>query len=173
MLLRTITLAGGLAGAAGMSQFPEFSQQYVQRLGGAVDELSRFVEEFDADAARLNLSREAALQDLAAGGAMGAERAGTVGATLARHARLSADLQALQAAGPFTRAYRATRLTDTEIATNAWTAFKPAMPLTFEGASFAGIGFLGGILALGGVFALLRRLFGRRKPTQAEANRLT
>ncbi len=34
MLLRAITLAGGIVGAAGMSQFPEYSQQYVQRLGG-------------------------------------------------------------------------------------------------------------------------------------------
>ena len=57
MLLRAITMAGGLVGAAGLSQFPEFSQQYVQRLGGAVDELSRFVAEFDADAAAVGMTR--------------------------------------------------------------------------------------------------------------------
>ena len=75
MLSKVITLAGGVAGAASFSQFPEFSQQYIQRMGGAVDELTRFVAEFDADAAELGLSRQAALVDLAAGGDMGRARA--------------------------------------------------------------------------------------------------
>ena len=43
MILRTMALAAGLTGAATLSQFPEFSQQYTQRLGGAVDELSAIV----------------------------------------------------------------------------------------------------------------------------------
>jgi len=34
LLLRAVTFAGGLAGAVGLSQFPEFSQQYTQRLAG-------------------------------------------------------------------------------------------------------------------------------------------
>ena len=29
-MLKILSLAGGLAGAAGLSQFPEFSQQYLQ-----------------------------------------------------------------------------------------------------------------------------------------------
>ena len=59
MLLRAITLAGGLTAAAG------FSQQYIHRLSGAVDELSRVVAEFDTDAAALGLSRGEALRQLA------------------------------------------------------------------------------------------------------------
>ena len=78
MLSKVITLVGGVAGAASFSQFPEFSQQYIQRMGGAVDELSRFVAEFDADAAELGLSREVALVELAAGDDMGRARAETV-----------------------------------------------------------------------------------------------
>jgi len=166
MLLRAMIVAGGLAGAAGLSQFPEFSQQYVQRLGGAVDELSRFVVAFDGDAAALGLDRVAALDELRAGGAMAARRAETMAATLARHDRLSADLSALQTAGPFTRAYRATRLTDPEIAAGAWQAFRPALPLTFEGAAFAAVGMLCGLAAMSGGLALLRRLFRRRNHTE-------
>ena len=56
MFARVLTLAGGLSGAAGLSQFPEFSQQYAQRLGGAVEELQLFVEEFDADAAGVGMA---------------------------------------------------------------------------------------------------------------------
>lgn len=33
MIAKTLTLAAGVSGAAAMSQFPEFSKQYVQRLG--------------------------------------------------------------------------------------------------------------------------------------------
>ena len=167
MLLRTLTLAGGIAGAAGLSQFPEFSQQYVQRLGGAVDELTRVVEEFDADAAAVGLNREAGLQSLAEGGAMGAKRARTMAATVERHARLSADLAVLQGAGPFTRAYYAARLSDDGIGRAALSAYRPAMPLTFEGGVFAVVGLFGGMAAIGLALGLLQRLaapFRRRKP---------
>ena len=43
-------MIGGLTGAAGLSQLPEFSQQYLQRLAGQVDELTRQVVEFDQTA---------------------------------------------------------------------------------------------------------------------------
>ncbi len=158
MLAKAITLAVGLAGAAGFSQFPEYSQQYMQRLGGAVDELSRFVAEFDADASELGLSREAALVDLAKGGSMGAARADTVVSTIERQARLSADLEVLQGAGPFTRAYELRRFSDSEIARRALDAFKPAVPLTFEGAVFAGAGFIGGFVLVALLLGFLRRL---------------
>lgn len=167
MIMRAMALAGGIAGAAGLSQFPEFSQQYVQRLGGAVDELSRFISEFDADAARFDLSREAALADLEQGGRMAAARAESMRATLARHARLSGDLEVLRQAGPFTRAYEAGRLSDRELAEATWADFKPALPLTFEGGMFGGMGFLAGLLALSGLGAVLRgaggMIFGRKR----------
>ncbi|KNG94423.1 prolyl-tRNA synthetase [Pseudaestuariivita atlantica] len=155
MIVRTLTLAGGLAGAAGLSQFPEFSQQYAQRLAGAVDELGRVVAEFDADASAVGASREEALVQLAQGGAIGAERAETMAATITRHARLSADLEALKTAGPFTRASQATRFTDTDIAARAWADYKPAVPFTFEGAVFAGVGFFGGLFALWLLFSVI------------------
>ncbi len=167
MLGRALMFAGGLAGAAGLSQFPEFSQQYVQRLGGAVDELRRFVEEFDADATEVGLSRDAALADLAQGGAMGAQRAETMAGAILRYERLSADLTALRSAGPFTRAYRARDLGDAEIASAAWVEFKPALPLTFEGAVFAGTGFLGGLAMMAAALALLKMPFRRRRARPA------
>ena len=162
MLIRALTLAGGLTGAAGLSQFPEFSQQYIQRLGGAVDELTRVVQEFDADAQALGLTQEEALAQLSQGGAFGAERARTMTATMDRQARLSADLAALRDASPFVRATQVNRFTDAEIASRAYAAFKPAVPLTVEGLVFAGVGFVAGLALLSAVFALLRWPFRRR-----------
>lgn len=160
-------LAGGLAGAAGLSQFPEFSQQYVQRLGGAVDELRAFVDGFDADAAKVGLTRQAALDDLARGGAMGAQRADTMTGVIVRYERLSADLAALRRAGPFTRAYRARSLSDAEIAQAAWAEFQPALPLSFEGAVFGGTGFLAGSGIIGTLLAFLKMPFRRRRARAA------
>ncbi len=167
MLGRALTLVGGLAGAAGLSQFPEFSQQYVQRLGGAVDELGRFVAEFDRDAADVGLSRGAALADLAGGSAMGTERADTMARVIVRYQRLSNDLAVLQSAGPFTRAYRMRSVADGEIAGAAWAEFQPAVPLNAAGGIFAGAGFLGGLALVGGALALMRAPFRRRRARAA------
>ncbi|WP_417602978.1 DUF2937 family protein [Primorskyibacter flagellatus] len=162
MIVRALTLAGGLAGAAGLSQFPEFSQQYTQRLGGAVDELARVVDQFDRDASAVGMSRQEALSELGQSGAFGARRSQTITRTIARHRDLSADLDALRAAGPFTRASRIAHLSDPQIARAAWRDYKPAAPLTFEGAVFAGTGFLAGSLVLSMLIGVLRMPFRRR-----------
>ncbi|MFZ5962772.1 DUF2937 family protein [Thalassococcus sp. BH17M4-6] len=170
MILRALTLAAGLTGAAGLSQFPAFSQQYQQRLGGAVDELSRVVAQFDGDAESVGLDRAAALADLAGGGAFGAARSQSMADIIARHARLEADLAALEGAGPFMRARLAGHMGDPDIAARAWEAFEPSVPATFEGAVFAGTGFFGGwalVAMLAGVFGGVFRRPGRSRPPQA------
>jgi hypothetical protein len=59
-------LAGLVAIFIGLpaSQLPEFTQQYAQRIGGAVDQLRIVINEFDADAARSNLDRQLALRKM-------------------------------------------------------------------------------------------------------------
>ena len=42
-MLKILSIVGAVAGAAGLSQFPEFSQQYLQRLAGKVDALGLVV----------------------------------------------------------------------------------------------------------------------------------
>lgn len=162
MILRALTVAGGLTGAAGLSQFPEFSQQYTQRLAGAVDELSRVVADFDSSAAAEGLSRDAALAQMS-GTAFVERRRADMTRTIARHDRLQEDLATLRNAGPFTRFREVTRISDTEIARRAWTDYKPALPITFEGIVFAAFGFLSGLMLLTAVFRLFRWPFRNRK----------
>ncbi|EPX85137.1 DUF2937 family protein [Salipiger mucosus] len=167
MIVRALALAAGLTGAAGLSQFPEFSQQYVQRLGGAVDELSRVVARFERDAADLGLAPGEALRQLGSGGDFGARQADGLRETIARHERLSADLAALRGAGPLDRARLALHMDDREILDRAWDDFRPAVPVTLDGAMFAGAGFLGGWLLTGVLLsvlgALLRGGGGRKR----------
>ena len=165
MILRAATLAAGLAGGAGLSQFPEYSQQYMQRLGGAVDELERVVADFDASAAASGLTRDAALAELQGTDFLERRRADMT-RTIERAETLAEDLALLETAGPFTRAYYAARFTDGEVARAALDVYRPAVPVTFEGAIFAVAGFLLGSAALGGLLAILRGLF-RRKPATA------
>lgn len=162
MILRSLVFAGGLAGAAAISQFPEYSQQYLQRLGGAVDALGEVVADFDASAAASDLSRAQALSQMQ--GTPFLERRRTdMARSIARHERLSADLETLQGQGPFMRAYNATRFTDSEIAQAAWKAYQPAVPVNFAGLTFAGAGFVLGSLVLGALLSLLRAPFRWRR----------
>ncbi|MDF1801825.1 DUF2937 family protein [Thalassovita sp.] len=168
MIIRALTLAGGLAGAGAASQFPEFSQQYTQRLGGAVDALATVAAEFDASARVSGLTRNQALEQMV-GSDFVARRRADMERVFTRHAQLSADLETLHAAGPFMRAYHATRLNDRDIATRAWEAYQPAIPTNFAGAVFGGLGFLSGAVLIALALATLRwpvRLL-RRKPAQA------
>ena len=167
MIGRGLVWAAGLGGAVGLSQFPEFSQQYLQRLGGTVDELSRVVEQFDQDAADLDLTRDQALSQLAQGGDFGAARADSMADNIQRLDRLQGDLASLQGAGPFTRASLVTHMSDTDIARKTLDAYKPAVPATFEGGSFAAIGFALGSILLKLVLSFLGRiggLFRRNRP---------
>ena len=166
MILRALTLAGGvLAGAAG-SQFPEFSQQYVQRLGGAVDALAEVVADFDASAQAVGLTRAAALEQMQGTEFLDRRRADMT-ATIARYGALKADLAAVQSAGPFMRAYHASAFGDAEIAAATLEAYAPAVPLTMPGAVFGGTGFLAGLLAMGAALRLLLWPFGRRPAAKA------
>lgn len=169
MIVRALALAGGVTGAAGLSQFPEFSQQYMQRLGGTVDELHRQIERYEMDADKVGLTLEELLAELSAEGPRAKTQAGNIQSDIDRHAQLSDALTRLKEAGPFTRARLVGYMSDREIAGKAFDDYKPAVPATFEGAIFAGTGFFAGwagfsvILAvLGGLWASFAGLFRRR-----------
>jgi hypothetical protein len=121
----------GTGGAAIVSQWPEYAQQYLQRLGGHLDEARRLAD--------------------------------SVPAVRPRIAELEAAQAALLNAGPLTRPWAFVRHADWDIARNALDVFRPAMPLTLEGAVSALIGILIGVLAGALIIAILRLPFrGRR-----------
>lgn len=166
MILRALTLAGGLVGAAATSQFPEFSQQYLQRLGGAVDALEQVVADFDASASSVGLTRDAALAQMQGSAFMDRRRA-DMAQTFSRYETLKDDLSELTGAGPFMRAYHLPRLTDTQIAGAAWDVYKPAVPLNFAGIVFAGVGFVLGSVLLGLILKSLAWPLRRRNAAKA------
>ncbi|GGD38445.1 DUF2937 family protein [Sinisalibacter lacisalsi] len=159
--MRILALAGGIAGAVAMSQFPTFSQQYVQRLSGAVDELRAVTIAFDTTARVAGLSREEAL-GLMGGSEFQNRLRDDMRSRIYRYERLNADYQALAAAAPLERLAKAYRIRDADLARRTWDDFEPAMPMTTEGFVAAGIGFAAGwglvTLLLGLALRPLRRL---------------
>ena len=165
MILRTTVLVVGLAGALSAAQFPAYSQQYVQRLGGAVQALDEVVSDFDASAAELGLTRQEALLQMHGTAFVEARRA-DMQIAFARHAALSADLASLKEMGPLMRAYRVQHMMDRDLARGAWQSFEPALPLSLASALFAAIGF---VVASGLASGLLRLCLPRRRKVSLPA----
>ena len=161
MILRALVIAGGLAGGAATSQFPEFSQQYLQRLGGAVDELQQVARDFDASARAVGLSRQDALAQMTGTPVLERRRV-DMATTLNRYETLSASLARLEGQGPFMRAYYLPQMRDPQIAKAAWDAFQPAVPLNFAGVIFGGVGFLLGAIGLAVLLRIIAFPFRRR-----------
>lgn len=160
-MVRVLALAGGIAGAAALSQFPEFSQQYLQRLAGQADALQAVVADFDGSAARNGLTREQALAQVQ-GTPFLEDRRADLTATFARAERVAGDLALLRAATPLERLMMPHRLAEPETFAATWADFRPAVPVTTEGAISAGIGFLGGWGLVNALLALLMWPFRRR-----------
>lgn len=154
--MRTLRLAFALLLGAVLSQFPAFSDQYVQRLGGQVDALSLVAQEFDESATRAGLTREAALADLS-GSAFREAHQGDMRATFARLERARADLALLRVAGPLERIALPHRMRDGATLAATWGNFRPAVPVTTAGLIAAGIGFALGLILWTLAGSLMRR----------------
>lgn len=163
MIIKALAVAGGLTSAVGLSQFPEYSQQYMQRLSGAVDELSGVVARFDADAAGLGLTRDTALEDLRQGRKMARAQALSMGYVLERYARLTEDLDVLKGSAMADKVMNFWRFTDSGVAKQALSDFQPAVPLTPQGLGLAAAGYLTVYGALSILLGGLARLFRRRR----------
>jgi len=144
---RTLSLIGGLALGVCFSQFPEYAQQYEQRLGGAVDELKTIVADFDRDATRFGLTRDQALQRYAVSPDDFLVARGTsMDATLARYNKLSTMLADLQSAGPLERVVHLNDYLDSDVGARALQTYKPAVPVTTEGIAWGLAGWVLGYL---------------------------
>ncbi|MGJ8528584.1 DUF2937 family protein [Maritalea sp.] len=156
-------LVGALAGGLTVSQYPEYAQQYHQRLGGAVQELSVVVENFDQDAASQGLTRSEALARYdASTDQFLIERGGSMSQTIARYNNLKAHQIALQNAGPVEEITAFAQHLDQKLLSDALNEYKPAVPFTPKGLTFAGIGLFIGWLMFRLVWGLFAFPFRRR-----------
>jgi hypothetical protein len=160
---RWIAGAGGVGLAIVLSQFPEYAQQYTQRLGGAVDELRVITEDFDRAAELGGLDRTQALARYnASNDEFLAGRGTSMTATFQRYEDLSTALARIEGAGPLERLQSMPVYLDTDIGRRTLENYRPAMPVTIEGVLYALAGFVAGYFVVSAIVRFCALPFRRR-----------
>jgi len=153
---RSFAILGGLLLGVVLSQFPEYAQQYTQRLGGAVDELRTITVDFDAGATAAGLTRAEALARYEhSPDTFLAGRGQSMSATFVRYGKLSAALQEIRGADAWQRLQLLPAYLDTDVGARTLADFKPAVPVTMEGLLYAAAGFVVGYILFSALFSLL------------------
>ncbi len=132
-----------VVGAIVFSQAPEFMQQYLQRLGGHLDEARRQLAHFQGVAAQAGLTLDRLISQTTTNAEPTVAKLGDVmRETATRVDTLAAAQDALQHASLLTRPFVFLRHLDTGIAHGTWAIYKPAVPTTVEGLAYALTGML-------------------------------
>ncbi len=158
-----------VVGAVLFSQFPEFVQQYLQRLEGHLDEARLQLQKFKEAAEQTGSTLDQLIQTASANPNPSLARLGTVIHETADRVRtLDAADQAIRNASAWSRPFVFVEKADPEIAKATWRIFRPAVPTTLEGAVYAAAGIIV-ILSLyhGCVRYPIRRAWRRRGATPA------
>jgi hypothetical protein len=149
MLDRIISIIGAVA----FSQFPQFFGQYMQRLGGHLDEARLILAHYIAAAEALNLTLEEYIREhLESGSEVFTSSGEVIQDLLERVQSLEFSYQALQDATIYNRWLVFMREVDWSIASGTWENFVPGVPTTIEGLTYA----LTGLLLGWGIYTLLK-----------------
>lgn len=161
MLKGFIPVVAGLVVGGGLSQFPEYSQQYAQRVGGAYSELKIVADGFRMDAANNGKTVAQAIAEYAAADSnFFNDRGVRIAGVMEREAFLKQHVEALKNPSGLATLWTFAQARDAKVAREALSDYKPAVPLTMEGVWHAALGFFLG-------FGLLRIPFLFRKRRKA------
>jgi hypothetical protein len=169
MIIGRIALFVALVLGLASTQMPEFWQQYRQRLGGAIDELTAIVAQFDAQAASQNVSPDAAIAHLeASSDPLVQGRGDEMARIIARLEKLHRSAAAFNDPNIAGKWATLIKTFDPYIAERTYATFQPAIPTTADGFIAGLIGFIvgGGIVHLIGLPIRHRhKLFGQKSKT--------
>jgi len=163
MFRRLLNGFAAVAGATSSSQFPTYYQQYVQRLGGRLDQAQVQVERIEAAARENGLTVAQYIERFSASTDPAHQQQATIlSSEIADLDRLRQAVDALTQAQPIARPWQFLQHIDVETARTTLNDFALGLPLTTEGLVYAGIGLVIGLIILAGVEAIIRGLFRRR-----------
>ena len=142
-------------GALACAQFPQYVAQYIQRLGGHVDEAARNMEKYQEIAKDVGKSLYQYSQHLLNSQDPAVFKTGQkIAADLERYNQLAAALKDLQDAPAYKKFFVFIQHVDFGIARGAWENFTPGLPVTLEGAAYAAVGIVIGMI----LYFCVRRL---------------
>lgn len=146
-MLRAVHFIFALLCAAAMSQFPAFHQQYLQRVGGALDELNRQIDDLDQRAAAQNMDRFDYIRHFQSNDDAIIQTEGdAMLAMIARRERMTDALGRLRNATWYTMLVEVAFHLEPDIAASTAKDFVPAVPLSVAGGAHGFLGFLFGWL---------------------------
>jgi hypothetical protein len=166
VLDRVLSVLGALV----FSQAPEFMQQYLQRLGGHLDEARRQLHQFEQVATQSGITLDRLITQTAASAEPSVSRLGHVmQEAVQRVDTLTAAQAALHDASLWTRPFVFLRYVDLDIARATAAVFRPAVPTTAEGLIYAllGVGVLLALYYLGVKFPIKWALEARARARSA------
>jgi len=163
MIRRLLNGLAAVAGAGGFSQVPSFYLQYLQRLGGRLDQAQIQVERVAAAARDQSLTMAQYLDKFTGSADAAYRRQGEIlVAEVADAERLRLAVAALAQAQPIERPLRLVQHFDVDAARATLGDFSLGLPLTTEGLVYAAIGLMAGLVALAVVERILRGVLRRR-----------
>ena len=163
MIRRLLNGLAAVAGAGGFSQVPSFYVQYLQRLGGRLDQAQIQVDRIAAAARDQGLSMVQYLNKFTASVDLAYQRQGEVlAAEVADADRLRQAVAALTQAQPIERPLRLAQYFDLDAARATLCDFSLGLPLTTEGMVYAAVGLVAGLVVLSILERLLRGALRRR-----------
>ncbi len=141
----------GTAGAALLAQFPAFYQQYVQRLGGRLDQALLAVERLQEAASEQGLKLSAYVRYfLDAEDPIFRREGQNLVTTLSEAQDLKQAHAALSEAGPLSRPMVFLDHLDPDLVRATFERYVPALPIDSEGLVYAALGLLLGLVLLAG-----------------------
>jgi hypothetical protein len=152
-----------VGGAIVFSQFPQFMQQYTQRLSGHLSELDLQVKLMQNAAEASSLSLNAYIQKFLQSNSEPAfNRQGEImQQVMDRFQNLSAALKSFQDASLYKRPFVFITHLNGDIAGDTWTTFQPGIPTTLEGLVYAFVGMLAGIIFFYAIRKFLSSCFNK------------
>ena len=134
-------------GALAFAQFPQYLAQYIQRLGGHVDEAAKNMDKYREIAKEVGKSLYQYSQHLLNSKDPAVFKTGQkIAWDLERYDRLGAALKELQAAPAYKKFLVFVKDVDLDIARATLGSFTPGLPVTLEGAAYAAAGIVAGMV---------------------------
>ncbi len=164
MISRILNGLIALLGAAGFTQFPAFYQQYLQRMGGRLDQAQLDIARLLKDAQSAGQTLEEHLKARVSSGTDEARQAAQRELErLDGVNELESAYEALVMADPIQRPVVFAEHFDPALAREAVSAFEPAIPATQEALVYGGTGMVMALLLFIGVQAFSRGLIRRAR----------
>ena len=132
-----------ILGAVAFCQLPEFIQQYLQRLGGHLDEARRQVAVFQSSATQFKLTLPQFIERTSSNGDPAvAQLGGVMQGAVERVDHLAAAEAALRNASLWEKPFVFFAHLDRSIASATLEVYRPAVPTTVEGLVYAAAGMI-------------------------------